>query len=723
VSGLLLLATAAGSAPTLASGEPFDGRRAAETVAEISADTFAGRKSGEAGGRRIEEYVARRFAESGLVAAGEGGGYFHTFPLLLTRERRAEVTLLDSPYGPVEFLYGDDYALITNSGSGDVTAEVVLVGHGLADSARAWDDYGQIDVAGKIVVIFRGSPENGFDWDRATSRDSTLHEAARRGAVGVIFHRGPAAVHGAAIHEGSYFPEIPIIQAGGRLIAHLLQNSGYNEERYREELEEAPLPLATGKRLRMRIEVSPIPAATARNVLGLLPGTDPLLARELIVVGAHMDHLGTDTRGLVYNGADDNASGTAVLIELARTLGAWQPRPARSILFAAFGGEEQGLLGSEALVAQSPTPLDDAVLMVNFDMVGQGEERVGIGGGEYYPQIWRAFRAGLDSTRAAALEHGRAWGRDASDHGPFREAGIPVCNIWSEGDSHFYHSIEDDVDWISADVLAAVGTMATDWIAHVAAWPAPLAHPRRAGRALLYGGLQIDFEGLLDPPPGWLHGRVHWLDAGRFGRGEAIDDVCARRAALAAGDSATIGRSVATFPEAAWEAPLVELLGIRGDRGERVPERYLSLLGDLSVGLIDLTRARAGELESGHLADLAQEGVACLLPADTALAARIPDRMVRYVRFFPGRGERIADPSGYPRGEALFIMTLEGEIPVATAAEAIRQLGWDWIHLDLVPWLAVSGEEEVCAFLERLQEATGLETRRMRALLGRNLER
>ncbi|MBD3335718.1 MAG: hypothetical protein GF355_09400, partial [Candidatus Eisenbacteria bacterium] len=156
-----------------------------QTVSEIAADEFQGRKSGLPSGLRIEESVARKFRTYGLKPGGHGGSYFHRFSLLATEEKGAGMWLIDSPYGKVDFLYGNDFTLVTNSGSGDVTAEVVLVGHGLSDPQREWDDYAGTDVYGRIVLIMRGTPENGYDWDREGSRDSTLHEAIRRGAAAV----------------------------------------------------------------------------------------------------------------------------------------------------------------------------------------------------------------------------------------------------------------------------------------------------------------------------------------------------------------------------------------------------------------------------------------------------------------------------------------------------------------------------------------------------------
>ncbi len=734
----------------------FDGARAHAVVEEISSDAFLGRKSGLEGGRLIEEHVAQRFARWGLEPAGEDGSFFHGFPMLVTEERGAKMELLDSPYGPVAFLYGNDFSLITNSGSGQVTGEVVFVGHGLCDPQREWDDYGDTDLTGKIALITRGTPDNGYDWDREGSRDSTLTEAAQRGAVGILFSQGPRPVHGGAIHDAVYRPDLPMAYVSHRIVNLLLMGTGYDADSYGKALRDEPTPLATGKRLRLHTEVPRVADGRARNVVGLVPGSDPALHKELVLVGGHMDHLGTDARDLVYNGADDNASGTAVVMELARSFARMTPRPRRSIVFMTFAGEEQGLLGSKALADRPPIDLDGAVLMVNFDMVGQGDGRVGIGGGEYYPEIWEAFVAGLpeeddpaqgaettvasgsvesgktgDETGGGSptltidmLQKGRAWGGDSSDHAPFRNAGIPVCNIWSEGDHDFYHSIQDDIDWIDEEVLDAVGRMAERWMLTVANHPAPLRVAHRAGRALLYAASQVDFDGRLeDPLPPCVRGRVQWLDAGTFPHEPFVAAVGALQASAASGDSISMAEELHDLHSATYSGRRAIMVGLTERAGHRVAERDMPWLGDLHVSLARWAGGAPAEADSGYVKELASKGVALLLPAARVASRRLPDGARAYLRFHPARGERIEDAEAYARDKVLFVATLESGMSPVRLARDLARLGYDRVHLDLVPWLATGGEEQIWEFLERLQEAGSFEPRHMTAMLGGNLDR
>jgi hypothetical protein len=699
----------------------FDGRRAMATVSEIAGDAYEGRKSGLPSGVRAEAYAAAQLSAWGLEPAGERGTYFQTLAMLATEERGGELELLGSPYGTVPFLYGDDFSLVTNSGSGDVTAEVALVGHGLCDPRRKWDDYGDLDVRGKIVLILRGTPENGYDWEKAGARDSTLHEAMRRGAVAVLYSQGPRPIHGGAVHDGSYFPQTPIAYISHRVLELLLMNTGYSRERYEKELGEGPVPLTTGKRVHILTDVARVPAAHGRNVLARVPGADPRLGEEIILIGAHLDHIGVDGRGLVYNGANDNGSGTAIVMELARALAQGTPRPARTIVFALFAGEEQGLLGSEAMVADPTIDLAQVVVMINLDMAGQGSGRVGIGGGEFYPEVWGAFHAALDSSLADSLVAGRAWGGEGSDHAPFRRAGIPVSNVWSEGDHSFYHSIQDDAAWVDARILARVGGLAERWIRVLADWPAPLLTVHRAGRALLRASYQVDFDGTLRPPlPEYVCAQVRWFDAELLGRAAFLDALSDVKTRVSAGDTLALASSLGQLEDEVWNQRRACLFGIRHARGRVAPER-MNLLSDLHVALADWP---AGVVDrDAYLGQLTGQGVTLFLTADPAAARAVPSGGKACLRVFPQRGEQVEAPDSIPRQQRLFVVSLEGALDARSLAKTLKHLGWDRVHLDLVPWLSRADEREIWAFLEELQTAGRFEVRQMRAMLGGNLSR
>jgi hypothetical protein len=698
----------------------FDGARAQAIVDTIASDAFQGRKSGLAGGRMIEEFVALRFRAWGLEGGGTDGGFFHEFPMLVTEERSAALELLDGPYAPLAFLDGDDFVLATNSGSGNAVAEVVLAGHGVSNARRGRDDYGDLDAGGKIVAIVREEPDRVYVWEPAISRDSTLEEALRRGAAGVLWLRGERAIAGGAVHEGSYRADIPLASIGERVLGHLLAGTGYDVKRYRSELAKGPLPLATGKRIRLSADVRLVENGSARNVAGIVRGSDPLLRGETIVVGAHGDHLGIGAHGLVYNGANDNASGTAVVMELARSFAERDPRPARTIVFVVFAAEEQGLLGSRAFVADPPIDLGAVVAMMNLDVEGHGNGKTGIGGAGSFPAIWRDFRESLGASLAESLTVGRAWGGESSDHAPFRDAGIPAMSIWSDGEHRFYHTIEDDPEWVTETILGSVGRMTERWILALADWKEPLLRPHRAGRAWLADSDQVDLDGSLrrDVPP-FVRGAVRWFDAGEAGSEAFLDSIGNLRARAEGSDSIAVVSSIREMRGASRGGARAVLVGLRADEGS-IPRARLPLLGPLGVGIASRS-SREGEFD---LESFCNQGIDVLLPHEAGRRPALPAGARAYVRFFPGQGEEIAEPDSFPRGSVLFLASLEAGADPRLVARAIRRLDWDRVHLDLVPWIALRNDEEgIAIFLEELRDAGGFEPREMRALLGENLAR
>jgi hypothetical protein len=204
------------------------------------------------------------------------------------------------------------------------------------------------------------------------------------------------------------------------------------------------------------------PGAVAHNVLGVLRGTDPALSREVIVVGAHIDHLGVNPDGRINHGADDNASGAAIVMELARMFGLCGLRPKRTVLFVEFNAEEMGLIGSRHYVANPVFPLAQTIAMYNFDMVGAGDSSgVLLFGGTDSRNAWLTELMRGAAT-AAGLSHviQTVPQKLASDHAPFVGKGIPICWGFARPDPHpGYHTPDDDITNVRPASLKAVGEL------------------------------------------------------------------------------------------------------------------------------------------------------------------------------------------------------------------------------------------------------------------------
>jgi hypothetical protein len=491
-------------------GFAFEASRAREIINTIAADQYQGRQSGQRGGEDAAYYLAEKLSEY-QVYQGGSASYFQEFPLLVTDERGATLTLMDSPLGKVPFLLGADYALVTHSGSGSVMAPVVIVGFGYVRPDKDRDDYTGADVKGKIVVIIRGYPDSPWDFHEDFERRHTLSWAEERGAAAVLWYQDGRVINGAAIPEASYNSKLPMLFIGDRVLNLLFDDTGYTLKTYRDKIKTSPLPLDTGKRLFVRTNVHKSPNHTTRNVLGFIPGSDPAVKDEIIVVGAHMDHIGVNANGVVYNGANDNASGTGIVSELARSLAANPLR--RSILICHFAGEELGLLGSEYFATHPSVPLSNVVCMVNLDMAGHGNQKVVMAGGDALGGVWDDYVAGLDSSDRDQLTFGREDGYGASDNLSFQEAGVPAVALWSRGDHIYYHHYSDDPAWISDAVLQTMGDRAENFIHFLGNHAGSLACGDDSLKLMTSFSEVLDFKGFNLDAQGSVPSGLHAMSA------------------------------------------------------------------------------------------------------------------------------------------------------------------------------------------------------------------
>ncbi len=327
------------------------------------------------------------------------------------------------------------------------------------------NDYGDVDVEGKIVVILRGEPKSAYSFSEENRRSRMMEWAKQRGAVGIMWHDRSMPVNGAAIPEKSYDPAFPMIYIGDRVLQVLLENTGYSIKSYQDKIQKDVAPLNTGKQVSLTIGNKQVKGKTGRNVCAIKFGTDAVLKNEIVVVGAHLDHCGANANKIIYNGAGDNASGSGLIAELAHAV-AEGPALKRSVLFVWFTGEEDGLLGSKHFVEQPTIPFGNIVAMLNFDMVGQGDGGASIVGLELLGDVGRKWADSLaHSPKPPKLSIYD--GEGASDYAPFAEYGAPGIAFWSSGSHPFYHHFSDDGTWLNVESFATVGTQAEALIRHL----------------------------------------------------------------------------------------------------------------------------------------------------------------------------------------------------------------------------------------------------------------
>jgi hypothetical protein len=475
-------------------------------VEALAAPEMEGRGSGTPGADRAAAYIAAEFARAGLKPAGDGGGYLQPFEVV-TGIRLGPANALDFEGLPAPLpaapAAARDFIPLSFSAEGSVEAEVLFAGYGITAPDLGYDDYAGLDATGKVVLVMTHEPRERDEASpfrrpeafRHTEARTKVTNAREHGAVAVLLVRDPnnhkdepddlVGLRGASSSRSSLLAvnvtqalADRLLAAGGARLTDLQSAIDAN-------LTPRSLPLP-GVRVRLSVDVIRERGRTA-NVVGVLPGRDPALREEVVVIGAHYDHLGRggeaslapEAFGTIHPGADDNASGTAVVIGLARAFAA-AGGARRTLVFAAFAGEEMGLLGSSFYARQPPLPLEKTAAMLNLDMVGRLREgKVLVAGTESaqeWPGILRAAARGLDLT---LVMRGDAYG--PSDHTPFALKERPVLFFFT-GPHSDYHRPSDTADKINVAGLGRVARLVYRTAAAVAGEPAPPAFVRGTGR-------------------------------------------------------------------------------------------------------------------------------------------------------------------------------------------------------------------------------------------------
>ncbi|MEM6991696.1 MAG: M20/M25/M40 family metallo-hydrolase [Myxococcota bacterium] len=418
-------------------------------VERLASDALQGRAPGTDGDTQTQDYIDKAFADAGLVG-GFDGNFRQPFEVGDGVRTTAD-TVLEAGRKPI--VHG--VVPFTGRSGAEVSAKLVFVGYGVAPEGKGSGDYEKLGkkVKGKIVVARAGS-EDPHASPATTRPQQKLINARDHGAVGFILWE-PNVEAAYPNHGEANDLSIPALWVGKEGTPGLVAALGGKGD-----------TIETGavgrKKARMVVPVEPVVKKTA-NVVAVLKGNGK--STRSLVVGAHMDHLGMGTstslapgEEAVHNGADDNASGVAVVLELARALSQTDPqtRPFDTI-FITFGAEEMGLLGSKHYVeALGDGAKEQIVAMLNFDMVGRlgedGLQVAGVGTSSVWPDLVKATQGDLEVTTSDD-------GYGPSDHGSFYEAGVPVLHFFT-GSHADYHKPSDDVDKINFEGAAKVGSMA-----------------------------------------------------------------------------------------------------------------------------------------------------------------------------------------------------------------------------------------------------------------------
>ena len=452
-----------------------------KNVEKLSGPNFEGRQAGTPGGRRSAFFVGKEFARLRLQPAGneqllsQSEAWFQQAPTLATQflsSTTLEFFSLDVLEGnhvlPMQL--GPDYLPVLDSPAVALLSKVVFVGYGLSDPAHGVDDYEGINVRDRVVMFLRGKPPSYPVWVTHADKEQIARE---KGAVAFTTLTGPTlspyearrgmgheplAFYTNSLHE-RVLPGTWISTDAGKKIFQLkdldLQNV---QESLNKGFSDQSQDLPVLVRLRWQNIQRPEKLV---NVLGMIQGQDPTLQEETVIIGAHRDHFGKQA-GLIFPGADDNASGTAVLLEVARIMATVKQRPSRTILFISFSGEEQGLRGARFYTRFPARSLNKTIVMINVDHVGVGNGKLTVGVSKL-PRPLAQQAANQVGLQEMVQLYGYFPG---GDHVPFAEANIPTIAVVSSGIHPSFHQSTDTPEKIEPPILemAARYVLSLTWL-------------------------------------------------------------------------------------------------------------------------------------------------------------------------------------------------------------------------------------------------------------------
>lgn len=470
LAAALLLAVLAG--PGSAQREP---RRAPDLIEPsavyaycktLASAEFAGRLTGHQGYSAAAQWAERMFREWGLKPVIGRDGYLQGFPAPYTLVDEADMTLLlpeksadgAETFQEAKLEAGRDFLPLLFTDSGRNEAGLVFAGWGISAPDLGYDDYAGLEVKGRYVLCFRGTPDPADrrfeDHDQHRVRMKTARD---RGALGVVYIYPEVSAN----PNGDWLQGFTPAEVSEKAADRLFKEKGLTAAQVKKNLAEykRPLSMVLGARVRYGVVSRHFPAAVGYNVVGCVEGRDPALRDECLVFGAHLDHCGRHM-GILYPGANDNASGSAVVMEIARAFARDRAKPRRSVVFVLFGGEEMGLLGSKHFASNIPPRFKSVAAMFNFDMTGAGDG-AWCGVSAEPAALKEAIE---EANRRVNIVRGvriiRQVGVRSSDFAPFFLKGVPVASFGSNGPHLAYHQPGDTIYRINPDIMADIARVA-----------------------------------------------------------------------------------------------------------------------------------------------------------------------------------------------------------------------------------------------------------------------
>ena len=424
---------------------------------------FAGRLTGSEGYTQAAKWAASKFKEWGLTPISAKEGYLQAYPSPYTIVDKASMTLL-LPEGDKKQAFKEtvlepnkDFLPLLFTDSGKAEAEVVFAGWGISAPELGYDDYAGLDVRGKFILCFRGTPDHQeLRYDNYDQHRTRMKFAKDKGALGIIYIYPEMSAN----PNGDWLQGFTPAVITEKVADMLFKEKGVTCADLSKSMAalKRPLSFPLGSKIRYSVESRHFPQAVGYNIMGTVEGSDPVLKKECVIYGGHFDHCGQHM-GFLYPGADDNASGSATVMAIGQAFAGMNPRPKRSIVVVLFGGEELGLQGSTFFVDHIPPQFTKVAAMFNFDMTGEGDGAwCGVSA---EPAAFKQVIEDADKTTKLLRGTGviRGVGVRGSDFAPFFLKGITCASIGSTGPHLAYHQPGDTIYRINPDIMADIAKL------------------------------------------------------------------------------------------------------------------------------------------------------------------------------------------------------------------------------------------------------------------------
>ncbi|MCW8812526.1 MAG: M20/M25/M40 family metallo-hydrolase [Ignavibacteriaceae bacterium] len=431
------------------------------TVKILSSGEYDGRLSGSEGYNKAANFAAERFKQLGLLPEGDDG-FFQYLNVEYNKIDTPAVFNLINGNKKFPYILGKDFVLRGFTGAANITLPVVFCGYGISRPDLGYDDYEKINVENKIVLVFKQSPSwkiNDEEWGNEYPRQKS-RVAYEHGARGILFVSLPNAdkpqpLIGSVMHgEGEQLDSFPQLQISPEVANDFLGlvKISINECQKRIDDREAPNSFLTRRTAEIFVNAKYKNSVRTMNVVSKIEGTDPVLKKEFLVIGAHLDHVGSQA-GLLFPGANDNASGSAAVLELAKAFQLSSVKPKRTVLFVLFASEEQGLFGSKYFVENLKSNPDKIIGMFNFDCIGYGDS-IQIGNGESSPKL-REIARKIDKEKSNLMV-ADTWNGGGADATPFHKIGIPCLYFVSKYSYDHLHQPTDTPETLNLELLEKI---------------------------------------------------------------------------------------------------------------------------------------------------------------------------------------------------------------------------------------------------------------------------